>query len=70
MPCIIKSKKVWRTYTCRKDWRNFELTTCRHRWRAKQSLKKYSNHKVRTYKGEISTGSDYRKIFDLQWTLY
>lgn len=32
-------------------------------------FKKYSNKKVRRYKGELQNGNSYRKVFDLWWNV-
>lgn len=37
---------------------------------AQRFLKKQSNRKVRRFRGEISSGNSYRKLFDYWWELY
>lgn len=53
-------------YTCRKDWRVKS-------WYAKFSkrpYKKITNEIVRRYKGDIPNGNFYKKLFDLEYTIW
>jgi hypothetical protein len=54
------------------DWENPNgwLTLKSYGCNRVRFYKKYSNRKVRRYKGEIGNGNHYRKIFDYWWTLY
>lgn len=63
-----KGVKLWTTYACRKDKQPLKkyLNGAKRR---KSILKKHSNHKVRNYRYSIQNG-DYKKIFDLWWTIY
>lgn len=38
--------------------------------RARKVLRNLSNKRVRSYKGEISNGSHYKKIYDFYWNLF
>ena len=46
----------------RREWEN-------HGGKGRRYCKKMSNRHVRYYKGGISKGGNYRKIYDYQWTL-
>ena len=53
-------------------WTDEDRRYVRHRKRSalEQFYKKVSNRKVRRYNGDLSGHGDYRKIFDLWWTLW
>lgn len=69
MPNYNKGKKMFRRYLCRKDWHHKAEG---HMWSYynKKSFRDYANKKVRLYKGSLSNGGFYKKVFDLEWAIW
>ena len=66
MPHYGKSNKVWRKYLTRKDWVHREYSIQKG---MKKKKRKIGNQKVRLFKGIISNGACYKKVFDVQWAI-
>lgn len=61
-----KSKKLWNKYLTRKDFRHENSYYNRNL----KSFRKVGNGIVRRFKGKISDGGEYKKLYDLQWIAY
>ena len=64
-----ESIKVWNSYLTRKDWRHYNRIFLGGNGKLK-SWRKEANGYVRRYKGEITDGGMYKKIFDVQWNVW
>jgi len=70
-------KKGWKRYFTRKDYHHRYRCLCfickgeyYPTYSNAKSVRKVANRKVRRYKGEISDGCNYKKIYDVQWELF
>jgi len=61
-----KAKKVYSRYMTRKDFYHTSYGAFMSYYR-KKYYRKVANAKLRKYKSELSNGSMYRKIAEVQW---
>lgn len=69
-PPVLYVDCVWENHEMKdRDKPYYKRLTPNHGGKYQRFYKKVSNKKVRRYKGEISKGSNYKKVFDYWWTI-